>query len=226
LGGRASASEVARKVDTVLTALRRGKNPPAAIVSVAGSLKPETIDIGASFDLRGELTVPGRIASARVSGARIVGRAPLRLRFATPLGPRARSSNVVVQGEGTAIGQPQVRLVVRAAGLAVPLAPPGGSTWVDALRRGLVPRDGRKLLTLAIRRLSEVAFTRQYDSFLLSPDVTGKTATTYVFRTAAPVKATAVPVPARRGGDPTLRAAGIALVVLAAGALVVWWAHS
>jgi len=226
-GGNAKPAEVAQKLDELLDAFRAGRKPSPAIVTVPGTFVAQVTPVVAAFTVEGELTVPGRFEDVAVRGARVVSRSPLRLRFSGVAGVAGHAVlQVSASGRGTALGPPQLRLSARPAPPADLLAPPGGKTWTEALRAGLFPRDGRKALALAIARLSSAAFTHQYESFLASPDLAGKSQTAYLFETVAAPKALPARGASESGVDWALRAVGIALAVLASGGLVVWWAHS
>jgi hypothetical protein len=94
---------------------------------------------------------------------------------------------------------------------------------VDTVRPSQAPRV-RLARTIAL----ELAYARkrQYDQFLASPDATGRSATTYIFRTTT-ASAPIVTSPADSGDDNTLGWIVLGLV-LAAGlpAAAVAWAHS
>jgi hypothetical protein len=118
---------------------------------------------------------------------------------------------------------PRIRVTARPAPSAA-VAPPPARTWVEAVRDGRSTADGRALLALAYRSRLRYARTRQYQSFLSTPDPTAPNRTTYEYTVSA---ATAAPV--RTGDDGGGGGVPLALVlgavVLAGGALVVLWAH-
>ena len=225
-GGRANATDVARKLDEAWAALRHNQSPPAAPVTIAGRLSSQLTAVRALFSIRGELTVPGQFDSVRVTGGRIVDRSPLRIRFTSLLGREQKVLQIVARGTARSAGSPVLRLVARPAAEVEALVPPGRVGWLDALRRGFVPSDGRKLLALAIQRLSNAGYTRQFETFLASPDLAGSSSTTYVFRTAPVAPVRIIPAAPKSNGESALTIAGIAIAILAAGSLVVWWAHS
>jgi hypothetical protein len=224
--GRADPSDVAGKLDVAWQALRHNRLPPAAPVTIAGRLVSKLTPVTALFTVDGEVSVPGRFDTVQVTGGRVVSRSPLRLRFTGLLGRQHDAAHIVVRGHAVSAGTPVLRLVARAAPAVEALVPPGGKGWVDALRRGLVPHNGRQMLELAIQRLSAAGYTAQFQTFLASPDLAGSSATIYVYRTAPVAPVPVVAATPKHGGTSTLTIVGIALAVLTAGALVVWWAHS
>jgi hypothetical protein len=85
--------------------------------------------------------------------------------------------------------------------------------------------SGRALLALATRAGLTFARARQYEAFLANPDPTGRTSTTYVFRTAAPpAPVAAAHTPNGRSWQTDLLVAAGLLAALAAAAVV--WARS
>jgi hypothetical protein len=84
----------------------------------------------------------------------------------------------------------------------------------------------RRLLARAIALELTYARARQYDTFLASPDQAGPASATYVYRTTAPTRATAVSG-SGPGTDHTLGWVVLALCLAAAvPAAAVIWAHS
>src|SRR5262249_56024800 len=82
--------------------------------------------------------------------------------------------------------------------------------------------SGRALLERVSRTVLTLARTRQYRSFLGNPDPTGRSATTYVYRTAArpaPPPVATAPHSTRSWGSTLAVAAGL-LLALAAAAFV------
>lgn len=224
--GRAKAAAVAAGVDRIWDALRTGSPVPGVLVTVPGAFRPKTLRLTPFFRLDGTLTLPGRLGPVSVTGGKVVGRSPLRIEVHRLLGDLHRSARVAVRTGRAAAGPPRLDLAVRPASSALALTPPGGVGWLAALRAGRLPRDGRKLLPVVLRRLEEVALTRQYDAALASPDPAGPTSTSYRFTTA--LAAPAAPVRATGGGGTStlLVVVGAVLAVLAAAGLTVWWAHS
>src|SRR5262249_32152880 len=95
---------------------------------------------------------------------------------------------------------------------------------LDAPVAGL---SGRALLDRVSRTVLTLARIRQYRSFLGNPDPTGRSVTTYVYRTAARPPSTppvAAATESSRGWGGTLAIGVGLLLALAAGALV--WSRS
>ena len=152
-------------------------------------------------------------------GARVTTRtSPTRVRVVTPL----HVSGVVGRRRVDALLED--RLVLRASGpLRLTVTPARPARLLDARVAGL---SGRALLDRVSRTVLTLARTRQYRSFLGNPDPTGRSATTYVYRTAAPPApppVVAAPVSTRSWGS-TLAVAGGLLLALVAAAFV--WSRS
>jgi hypothetical protein len=115
-------------------------------------------------------------------------------------------------------------LSLRASGpLRLRVTPARPAKLLDAPVAGL---SGRALLDRVSRTVLTLARTRQYRSFLGNPDPTGRSATTYVYRTAArpvPPPVAAAGHSTRSWGSTFAVAAGL-LLALAAAAFV--WARS
>ena len=107
-------------------------------------------------------------------------------------------------------GTPEVEVEVRPEDIKLP-------------RRAKSPRE---LLAQTIALELTYARKRQFDQFLSSPDVTGPSSATYVYRTAAPTP-TAEPAATSGGEDNTVGwiVLGLALAAALPVAAVVW-AHS
>lgn len=121
-------------------------------------------------------------------------------------------------------GEPVVRLVVRAVPPSRLLAPPRGSTtWQEAVRAHRV--DPSRLLELASRARLTTARARDFQTFLVNPDPRGTSSATYVYATA-PAAVAAQPGPSAHKRRDRTSAIVVVLLVLAAGGLVVLWAHS
>jgi hypothetical protein len=106
------------------------------------------------------------------------------------------------------------------------LRPPAGGSWVEAVRRAPQTWTGR-LLDRAWLVLARLARAHQYESYLADPDPNASVAAAYTFRTVA---SAAPPLSPTRSSGSGLGPLAIALIALgafvAAGGLVVAWAHS
>jgi hypothetical protein len=123
-------------------------------------------------------------------------------------------------------GKPHVRLTAVPVPVERLLRPPGGAqTWAAAFEQRSLPAPFllRRLLETRMRLVR----TDQYQSFLSNPDADGRSRSVYVYESVAPKPAAApVPAPKEYGGDPLVLLLAIGGSVLAAGAVVVAWAHS
>lgn len=145
--------------------------------------------------------------------------APTRIRVVVPLHVAGlvagRRLDSVLEDRLTVPGAGPIELTVRPAR-------PG--RLLDAPVAGL---PGRALLDRVSRTVLTLARIRQYRSFLGNPDPTGRSVTTYVYRTAARPPSTP-PVASvsgsTRGWGETLAVAAGLLLALAAGAFV--WSRS
>jgi hypothetical protein len=142
------------------------------------------------------------VAPLRVTGA-LVFPAGRRVRVDVVLGAGRRNVRVATASRGL----PKLELIVTPIlfGRETPARPTFGDVMERALR---------------------LARSRQYDTFLVNPDATGTTQTTYVFRTTASRAAVASPAPRRDPSFPfgTLAIAlGLGVLLVAA---VVAWAHA
>jgi hypothetical protein len=152
-------------------------------------------------------------------GARVTTRtSPTRVRVVVPLHVTGdvggRPVDTVIDGVQSLRASGPLRL---RATLARP------AQLLDAPVAGL---SGRALLDRVSRTVLTLARTRQYRSFLGNPDPTGRSATIYVYRTAArpaPTPVAATPHSTRSWGSTLAVAAGL-LLALAAAAVV--WARS
>ena len=127
-------------------------------------------------------------------------------------GLRRTRLRLVLRGQALKASPPKVELRVRTADIPDPVTPS------QDLRTRLA---GTIALELAYAR------KRQYDMFLASPEQTGPSSTTYVYRTAPAVKAARVAGTSEDGGDHTLGWIVLGLGLAAAvpaGAVI--WAHS
>ena len=119
---------------------------------------------------------------------------------------RGRTLRVTVRGTARRATTPRLRLVAE-----------------PAPRAALPPRSARTL-EAAVAGYLRYARTLQFERYLANPDPNGRTVTTYLYETAAPVRTSA---DASRSGDdsglPTSLVVGV--VMLLGAGLVVLWAH-
>jgi hypothetical protein len=121
---------------------------------------------------------------------------------------------------------PRARLRVLATPVAPlrSLAPPGGGTWAEALRRGRIRNTG--LLERLSRARLAVAREFQYQTFLANPNPTGGSTAVYIYETTVKA-ATSPPSASKASGGHAWRAVLVAaLAAVAATGLVVLWAYS
>ena len=188
----------------------RAEPDPASLAvvneRVRSSIKADVFPEGLNVGLRGSKT-PEQVRVA----------APLRVRGAV----RAGGERIPFSGRLDGVrrtelrvpipeGKPEVEVQVRLDDIELP-------------RRASNPRD---LLAQTIALELTYARKRQFDQFLASPDRTGPSSATYVYRTTAPRPA-AEPAATSRDEDSTVGwvVLGLALVAALPVAAVVW-AHS
>jgi hypothetical protein len=188
----------------------RAEPDPASLALVSGrvrsSIKKDVFPEGLNVGLRGSKT-PERLRVA----------APLRLRGTVRVGdasfPFAGRLDGVRRSEirvPVPPGKPEVEVQVRPEDIELP-------------RPAKSPRD---LLAQTIALELTYARKRQFDQFLASPDATGPSSATYVYRTTA-ARPTAEPAAPSGGGDNTVGwiVLGLGLAAALPVAAVVW-AHS
>jgi hypothetical protein len=213
---------VAQALDELRNAVRRDLAGEGVFVRVLGPVQAVRKPIAAPLRVEGTLTfAPG---TARLEGAPD-GVVPVSGALD---GVRRTKLRLALSGRATGASPPKLRLRVTSQSLARRFTPPGGGTWVEAFRRGGLGRDGRALLDRAIALELTYARQRQYDMYLASPDPTGPSSASYVYRTVAAPRAEPGR-PSAGGGDGNdvlwLVLAGIGLLVAVPAAAVVW-AHS
>ena len=189
----------------IRSAIQRDVYAEGLNIRIRSAMTPTEVRVAAPLRVDGTLTfAPGtaQIGGARggvvhISGLLDVQRSRLQL---------------VLHGRAVNASAPRLELHVRTASI------PDTVTPSQDLRTRLA---GTIALELAYAR------KRQYDMFLASPEQTGPSSTTYVYRTAPAVKATPVAGTSGAGGDHTLGWVVLGLV-LAAGvpAAAIIWAHS
>ena len=174
---------------------------------VRSSIKADVFPEGLNVGLRGSKT-PEQVRVA----------APLRVRGAV----RAGGERIPFSGRLDGVRRSEIRVPV-----------PPGTPEVELLARPddiELPRPARTpraLLAQTIALELTYARKRQFDQFLSSPDATGPSSATYVYRTTAPPSTTTEAVTPGGEGDNSVGWIVLALG-LAAGlpAAVVIWAHS
>jgi hypothetical protein len=208
---RVDPKEVARVVDAIAAAVRRGVTPAQAVVQAKGPVRPRTFAVSAPLLVRGEVRVPASGAAGVAAAGGTVERRPglLVLRFRTALGgPEPRVATVSLTATARRVGKPSASVTARPE----PLLP--------ELRDSRRPKD----LGLAMLALLRLARVHQYESFLGGPP-TVDSETAYSFRTVAPRARPGAP--ASDGGRSTAVALAIGLgAALGVAGLVVLWAHS
>jgi hypothetical protein len=213
---------VAQALDELRSAVRRDLAGEGVFVRVLGPVQAVRKPIAAPLRVQGTLTfVPG---TARLEGA------PDGVVHVSGIldGVRRTKLRLALRGRATNASPPKLRLRVTSPSLAPRFRPAGGGTWVEAFRRRALGRNGRALLDRAIALELTYARQRQYDMYLASPDPTGPSSASYVYRTVATPRAEPLR-PSSGGGDGNdvlwLVLAGIGLI-LAVPAAVLVWAHS
>lgn len=196
--------------------------------SSGGPLPARTAHVEAPFDVRGVIQFsPGALRAVSVENGR---RVPGGIAFSARLGDgQPLRLAVRARGEARGLDLPTVSLQAQPLLQIAALRPPRGETWRSAVARGLIRRDGRILLRTAIDTILRLARVRQYETFLANPDGfarAGADRAVYLYRTAPPTATIAPPQPPDAGVGlllPLLLGIG---GVLAAGGLLIVWAHS
>jgi hypothetical protein len=207
---------VAQALDELRGAVRRDVSGEGVFVRVRGPVRPVRARIAVPLRVEGTLSFPPGAASlegAPGGVARISGR----------LDARNTTLRLELRGRANAAPPPKLALRITPQSLAPRFTPPGGGTWVEAFRRGALGRNGRALLERAIALELTYARQRQYDMYLASPDPTGPSSISYVYRTASTSRARPLPQPSSDDDDVLwLVLAGIALLLAVPTAAVVW----
>jgi hypothetical protein len=172
----------------------------------------------APLRVEGSLRFPAAPDSAR--GGAVRGKT---VSFSAVLGDDSPLSlRVDVRGGG---GAPRLHVVARPTKLVRALVPPGAPSWAAAVRRRAIPAE--VLLRRLINTRMQLVRSDQYQAFLSNPDPQGTNRTVYVYATAAAPRLKAAPGPERdSGGGGLTLALAIAGSMLAAGGVLVLWAHS
>jgi len=204
-----------------------GNGVPASVAKVLDALRRDPT--GRTLGTSAYITVKGTTKPIQITIA-----APLLVKGAISTGTASRDFRFVLGGGGpleetvrVPVGKPRLELTVTPIVPDSLLRPPSGRSWLEAIR--LQPRiSGRRLLAHALMTGLTLARAHQYDTFLENPDARGPSAASYIYRTAA--RPTVTPTPAGSSSDGETAAVLIALIaaamVVAAGGLVVLWAHS
>jgi hypothetical protein len=229
--GRVVPREVAGVLDQTRAALLRRRQLPLGFVDIRGEIANRRYRVDAGFRIHAELVFPaGRIVAGRASRGELGGSRDGRTRLLwtgqVGAGAPLRLTNRL---EALAVGLAPPRLVLRAMPvLDVPgLRPPQGGSWVRAVRERLVDANERNLLTIASKVFLRLARTTQYQTFLANPDAVNapiSSRSVYVYSSAA-VRAPIVERAGDSGLGPLAMAAVVVGAVLAAGGLLVLWAH-
>ncbi len=211
----ATAAGDALTLARTLDAARRGDFPAASLgISVRTPVLTRQATVEAPLVVTGNVVLHGRSGEQRHA-------------FSVELGdglPLTRTLTFAAQAVDART--PDVTLKVEPVNPHRTLAPPNGArSWVDYARR-TGAGDSRELLVAVEDAFLRAARANQYDTYLKNPTLTvGKSVGDYTYVTVAPravARATS-----SHGGLGALAVALIALgAVVAAGGLVVWWAHS
>ncbi len=212
---------LAQVLDGIREAVRQNVFAEGLSVGLRGPQRALRQRISAPLHVEGALKfAPG---TAQIAGARNG-----TVRFSVLLdGLRTTELRLRLHGRALNAAPPKVELRVKTARIADLVPPPAGSkSWVSAKRRGKLGRP-RRLLARTIALELTYARKRQYDMFLASPERSGPSSTTYVYRTAAAIPATALGPGSSSGGGHTLAWIVLGLCLAAAvPAAAVIWAHS
>jgi hypothetical protein len=208
---------VAQALDELRGAVRRDVAGEGVFVRVLGTVRPVQTRVAVPLRVEGTLSfAPGTasLEGARDGVVRVSGLLD---------GLQRTTLRIDLRGRATGAALPRLALRVTPQSLVSRFTPPGGGTWVEAFRRGALGRNGRAVLDRAIALELTYARQRQYDMYLASPDPTGPTSTSYVYRTASAPPAE--PVAQTSGDDDDvlwLVLAGIGLFLALPAAAVAW----
>ena len=189
----------------IRSAIRRDVYAEGLNIRLRGPSTPVKVRVAAPLQLEGTLTfAPGtaQLRGARGGVARVSGLLDERR-------PRLR---IVLRGQALNASAPTLALRVRTADIPDTVTP---------------AQDARTRLAGTIALELTYARKRQYDMFLASPDQTGPSSATYVYRSAAIAKASPVAGTSGGDGDHTLGWIVLTLGLIVAvptGAVI--WAHS
>jgi hypothetical protein len=198
--------ELAVVLGRIRSAIRRDVFAEGLNIRLRSSMTPVAVSVTAPLRLEGTLTfAPGTV---QLRGAR-----DGVVRVSSLLDGRRRSLRLVLRGRATNSSAPKLELRVRTAEIPDPVT---------------ASQDPRTRLAGTIALELAYARKRQYDMFLASPEQTGPSSTTYVYKTAASL-GLATPTAGSGGGegDHTLGWIVVGLVLVAGvPASAVIWAHS
>jgi hypothetical protein len=202
LVGPVSPREAAKAFRDTLRWLPLRRAAPDLYVTV-----PQT-PLSRSEAIAAPLAVHGRVGSRRFDYLLGDGR-PMSFELRLPRAP----------------SRVKLRLLATPLAPSRSLAPPGGGTWAEVLRRGRIRRAG--LLERISRARLGIARELEYQTFLSNPNPTGRSTAVYIYETT--VKAATSPPSAspENGSSGAWRTALMsALAVCGIAALVVLWANS
>jgi hypothetical protein len=179
---------------------------------VGAPLKKARVFVRLPLLVRGTIVVPGNGAGHE-----------RRIHVSRVLGDQSPSSLVLRLPRGTR--KPKIDLTARPLGPVRELRPPGGRSWVAALRSPHPPQ-ARELLARANSALLTLALAGQYENYLGNPDSAGRSSTTYHYVSGAPPAAVkpAPPTPTEQEGvSPwALLAFGIGVGAAILGLTILW----
>ena len=209
---------LAQVLDRIRDAIRRDVFAEGLNIGLLGPPTPVQQRVAAPLRVEGSLRFgpsTAQIAGARDGFVRISGLLD---------GLRRTQLRLDLHGQAVSASAPEVELRVTTAGVPDSVPPRGAKSWVNAVRRGALASP-RGLLARAIPLELTYARKRQYDMFLASPDPTGPSSATYVYRTvAAPRVSPATGGVTDGGGSHTvgLIVLGIGLAAAVPVAAVIW----
>lgn len=202
LSGPLSAREFSRALSETRRQLGLGRGAPDLYATVAHSPLSQSESIAAP------LAVSGEIAGVHLE---------YRLGDGSPMSFERRIPNAPPDSK--------LHLTVTPVPPVNQLTPPGGMTWLQAVRRGRV--DPSRLLERVSRVRLMLARDLQYQSFLANPDPNARSSAVYVYDTAMRRAVAPSPSASGAGGEGVWVSVLLGVVAVAGAAgLVVLWAHS
>ena len=212
---------LAQVLDRIRDAIHRDVFAEGLNIGLRGPATPVQQRVAAPLRVEGSLRFSpkstAQIAGAREGVVRISGLLD---------GLRRTQLRLDLHGQAVSASAPKVELRVTTTGVPDSVPPRGARSWVNAVRRGALASP-RGLLARAIPLELTYARKRQYDMFLASPDPTGPSSATYVYRTVATPRVS----PAAGGGTDGGGSHTVGLIVLGIGlaaavpVAAVIWAH-